>query len=36
MTGTFFVLALTAIIVGSVIAARAYKAQDEYEMEKLF
>ena len=36
MTDTFFVLALTAIIVGSVIAARAYKAQDEYEMGKLF
>ena len=36
MTDIFFVLALTAIIVGSVIAARAYKAQDEYEMGKLF
>lgn len=31
-----FVLALTAVIVGCIIAARAYKAQDEYELGKLF
>lgn len=30
------VLALTSVIVGSVIAARAYKAQDEYELGKLY
>lgn len=30
------VLALTAVIVGSIIAARAYKAQDEYELGKLY
>lgn len=36
MTETFFVLALTAVIAGSTIAALAYKAQDESEMGKLF
>nr|DAO09897.1 MAG TPA: hypothetical protein [Caudoviricetes sp.] len=30
------VLAMTSVIVGCLIAARAYKAQDEYEMGKLF
>lgn len=29
-------LAMTAVIAGCIIAARAYKAQDEYEMGKLF
>ena len=36
MTTIIFVLAMTAVIGGSVIAAFAYKAQDEYEMGKLF
>ena len=36
MTETFFVLALIAVIAGSAIGALAYKAQDEYEMGKLF
>ena len=36
MTTIIFVLAMTAVIVGSVIATLAYKAQDEYEMGKLF
>ena len=36
MTIIIFVLALTAVIAGSAIAALAYKAQDEYEMGKLF
>lgn len=30
------VLALAAVIVGSIIASRAYKAQDEYELGKLY
>lgn len=30
------VLAMTSVIVGCLIAACAYKAQDEYEMGKLF
>lgn len=36
MTTIMFVLALTAVIAGSIIATLAYKAQDEYEMGKLF
>jgi len=36
MTAIIFVLAMTAIIAGSIIATLAYKAQDEYEMGKLF
>lgn len=36
MTTIIFVLAMTAVVTGSVIAAFAYKAQDEYEMGKLF
>jgi len=36
MTDIIFVLAMTAIIAGSIIATLAYKAQDEYEMGKLF
>lgn len=30
------VLAMAAVIVGCFIASSAYKAQDEYEMGKLF
>lgn len=30
------VLALTAVVVGSIIAALAYKAQDECELGKLY
>ena len=36
MITIIFVLAMTAVVAGSVIAAFAYKAQDEYEMGKLF
>lgn len=35
-TAITIVLALAAVIVGSIIAARAYKAQDEYELGKLY